>query len=231
MSLVIAFDLQDYAILATDRRGIANYSHKGQEIELFRSDLCKKLRKVPFGFYASAGDYFITECFDIEANRINAKNRNLNQILVDTHTRYCDLKGIAHFQEKTTIVLVAQGTDKNKIDQLLEIYFHKDKIEIEEVKSMSLVACMSTMNSKKTFWRDVGYNLQRMERFDNTVQFLDYHISLMRYIWNEQLKFDDQISAHIDLYFHNKITSKGILIYSEELHQNNLNLTHLIAQL
>lgn len=218
MSLVIAFNLNDYAILATDRRGIVNFKHGDEETELFRTDQCKKIRQVPFGFYVCAGDYFLTECFDIEANRKDVETRRLDQVLTDTHTRYCHLKGVAHFQEKTTMVLIAQGTDENKIDQILEISFGIDRIGIEEVEPMSLVALMSAMNSNKTFWRDIGYNnLQRIEQFDSTAQFLDYHISLMRYIWTEQLKFDDRISSHIDLYCHHKVTSTGIFIPSEYL--------------
>lgn len=50
MSLVIAFNLDRYAILATDRRGVIKYSDTKKHITLNINDHYQKIRKVPFGF-------------------------------------------------------------------------------------------------------------------------------------------------------------------------------------
>ena len=38
MSLIIAFNLDNYAILATDKRGVLNYINKNQENHVIRTD-------------------------------------------------------------------------------------------------------------------------------------------------------------------------------------------------
>ena len=52
MSLVVAFNLDDYAILATDKRGVLNYIDENKENHVLSTDdtYQKKLRKkkIPF---------------------------------------------------------------------------------------------------------------------------------------------------------------------------------------
>ena len=38
MSLIVAFNLDNYAILATDKRGVLNYINKNQENHVIRTD-------------------------------------------------------------------------------------------------------------------------------------------------------------------------------------------------
>ena len=77
MSLVLAFNLDDYAILATDKRGVIHYGNNEKNIVLSTDDNYQKLRQIPFGFFASAGDYFLTECFHTECITKTPKKRNL----------------------------------------------------------------------------------------------------------------------------------------------------------
>lgn len=114
MSLVVAFNLDNYAILATDKRGVLNYGTKENNIVLKKSDNYKKLRQIPFGFFASAGDYVITECFYTECMKKTSRKRNLDQILEDTYYRYCNLKNVCHFSEMTTILLIAKEFNEKK---------------------------------------------------------------------------------------------------------------------
>ena len=233
MSLVVAFNLDDYAILATDKRGVLNYRNENKEDFLLRTDdTYKKLRKIPFGFFASAGDYLITECFYTECMIQTTKKRNLDKILEDTYYRYCNLKGICHFSEMTTILLIAkefnQNNQKNR-DKILEINIAFQSIKIQEVDSMNLVALMANMNSDKSFWDKMGNYLRSSSDFKNFEEFFNYHVYLIKYIWQEQLKFDDLISHHIDFYFHNRKTSQGILLCAEELDVLPVELKYLLS--
>lgn len=232
MSLVVAFNLEDYAILATDKRGFLHYGNNKKNIMLGVDDNYKKLRQIPFGFFASAGDYLITECFYAECTAKTAKKRNLEEILKDTYDRYCNLKGIYHFSEITNILLIAKGfndkRDFNK-DAILQITIQFENIKIEEVDSMNLVALMAKMNPDKTFWDKVGNSLYPSKNFIHFEDFFNYHMNLIKYVWQEQLKFDDQISHHIDFYFHDRRSSKGILLCAENLKAIPSNLQHLLA--
>ena len=149
MSLIIAFNLDNYAILATDKRGVLNYINKNQENHVIRTDdAYQKLRKIPFGFFASAGDYLITECFYAECMAQTRQKRNLNQILEDTYYRYCNLKGVYHFTEMTTILLIAKEFNQNnqiQKDTLLEIKIQFQSIKIQVVPPINLVALMANM--------------------------------------------------------------------------------------
>ena len=220
MSLVVAFNLDDYAILATDKRGTLHYRNQNKEDTLLNiNDSYQKLRKIPFGFFASAGDYLITECFYAECMAKTSKNRNLDQILEDTYHRYCNLQGVCHFTEMTTIVLIAKNStqDNNfKKDAILKIHIEFQRIKIEEGPSMNLVALMANMNPDPSFWDKIGYSLHPSKSFIHFEDFFNHHIHLIKYIWQEQLKFDDLISHHIDFYFHDRRTSKGILLSAEE---------------
>ena len=220
MSLVVAFNLDDYAILATDKRGVLNYRNKNKEdFVLNINDSYQKLRKIPFGFFASAGDYLITECFYAECMAQTSQKRNLDQILEDTYHRYCNLQGVCHFAEMTTILLIAKGSNSNhqiKKDSILEINIQFQSIKIEEVPAMNLVALMANMNPDQNFWDKMGSCLRSSKDFIKFEDFFNYHVHLIKYIWQEQLKFDDLISNHIDFYFHDRRTSKGILLSADE---------------
>ena len=228
MSLVVAFNLDDYAILATDKRGVLNYRHENKEdFVLNINDTYQKLRKIPFGFFASAGDYFITECFYAECMAQLPKKRNLDQILENTYYKYCNLKGVCHFAEITTILLIAKGCNQNgdfSKDAILEINIEFQSIKIQEIAPMNLVALMANMNSDQTFWDKVGSHLRSSKEFSHFEDFFNYHIHLIKYIWQEQLKFDDLISHHIDFYFHDRRISKGILLSAEEFETLPLEL-------
>lgn len=231
MSLVVAFNLDDYAILATDKRGVLCYGDGEESIFIRKDDYYQKLRQIPFGFFAAAGDYVITECFYEECVTKLPKNRNLEQILEATYYRYCNLKDIYHFSEKTTILLVAKGFNQDgdlNEDVLLEINIEFESIKIQEVNSMHLVALMANMNSDQSFWDKTGHLLRSSNDFVHFEDFFSYHVYLMKYIWQEQLKFDDLISHHIDFYFHNKRTSQGILLSAEEFNIPLLELSHLL---
>lgn len=220
MSLVVAFNLDDYAILATDKRGTLHYRNQKKEDTLLNiSDSYQKLRKIPFGFFASAGDYFITECFYAECMAQTPQKRNLDQILEDTYHRYCNLQGVCHFTEMTTILLIAKGYNENnqrKKDSILEINIEFQSIKIQEVSTMNLVALMANINPDQNFWDRMGSYLRSSKDFNNSEDFFNHHVHLIKYIWQEQLKFDDLISHHIDFYFHDRRTSKGILLSAEE---------------
>ena len=220
MSLVVAFNLDDYAILATDKRGVLNYRNKNKEDFLLNiNDTYQKIRKIPFGFFASAGDYFITECFYAECMAKFPKKRTLEQILEATYHRYCNLKDICHFTEVTTILLIAKGHHQNgdfHQDSILEINIEYQSIKIQEIAPMNLVALMANMNPDQTFWDKIGSSLYPSKDFSDFEDFFHYHVHLIKYIWQEQLKFDDLISHHIDFYFHDRRTSKGILLSAEE---------------
>lgn len=233
MSLVVAFNLDDYAILATDKRGVLNYRNENKEDFLLNiNDTYQKLRKIPFGFFASAGDYFITECFYAECMAQTTPKRNLDQILEDTYYRYCNLKSVCHFGEMTTILLIAKGFNKNgevAKDAILEIKIEFKKIEIQEVAPMNLVALMAKMNPDQSFWDKIGSYLRSSHNFKNFEEFFSYHVHLIKHIWQEQLKFDDLISHHIDFYFHNRKTSQGILLCAEEFEVLPVELKHLLS--
>lgn len=219
MSLVIAFNLDRYAILATDRRGVIKYSDTKKHITLNINDHYQKIRKVPFGFFAAAGDYFITTCFYAECMRKMPKKRNLEELLQDTYHRYCDMKGILHFSGITTILLIANHRTAGKNfekDAILEINISYENIEIQEIETMNLVALMANMNPDIHFWDSVSELLRPSNHFLGIDQFLSYHLNLIHYIWQEQLKFDHLISHHIDFYFHDRMTSKGIFIPYEK---------------
>lgn len=160
MSLVVAFNLDDYAILATDKRGVLAYGNKEKNIVLSTEDNYWKLRQIPFGFFASAGDYFLTECFYAECLTKVPKKRNLDQILEATYNRYFNIKGICHFAEITNILLIAKGFDDNghlKQDAVLQITIKFESIEIQEIEPMHLVALMANMNPDQSFWdRKIG---------------------------------------------------------------------------
>ena len=220
MSLVVAFNLDDYAILATDKRGVLHYIDENKENHVLSTDdTYQKLRKIPFGFFASAGDYFITECFYAECLEQPPLKRNLDQILEATYNRYCNLEGVCHFGEMTTILLIAKGFDlngKTTKDAILQINIEFQSIKIQEVDPMNLVALMANMNPDQNFWDEVGNSLRSSYHFKNFEEFFNYHVHLIKYIWQEQLKFDDLISHHIDFYFHDRRISKGILLSAEE---------------
>ena len=220
MSLVVAFNLDDYAILATDKRGVLNYIDENKKNHVLSADdTYQKLRKIPFGFFASAGDYLITECFYAECMAQTPQKRNLDQILEATYYRYCNLKGICHFAEMTTILLIAKGCNQNgdfPKDSILEINIEFQSIKIQEVAPMNLVALMANMNPDQNFWDKMGSHLQTSKYFNKFEDFFNYHVYLIKHIWQEQLKFDDLISHHIDFYFHDRRTSKGILLSAEE---------------
>ena len=220
MSLVVAFNLDDYAILATDKRGVLNHRNENKEDTVLNiNDTYQKLRKIPFGFFASAGDYLITECFYAECMAQTDLKRNLDQILEDTYYRYCNLKGICHFGEMTTILLIAKRFDlngKTTKDAILEINIEFQSIKTQEVAPMNLVALMAKMNPDQNFWDKMGSYLRSSHDFKNFEEFFSYHFYLIKHIWLEQLKFDDLISHHIDFYFHDRRTSKGILLSAEE---------------
>lgn len=80
---------------------------------------------------------------------------------------------------------------------------------------MNLVALMANMNPDQNFWDKIGSYLQPSHNFKNFEDFFNYHTYLIKYVWQEQLKFDDLISHHIDFYFHDRRTSKGILLSAE----------------
>ena len=228
MSLVVAFNLDDYAILATDKRGVLNYRNENKEDFILNiNDTYQKLRKIPFGSFASAGDYLITECFYTECMRQTPQKRNLDQILEATYYRYCNLKGICHFAEMTTILLIAKGCNQNgdfSKDSILEINIEFQSIKIQEVAPMNLVALMANMNPDLNFWDKMGSYLQTSKDFNKFEDFFNYHVHLIKYIWQEQLKFDDLISHHIDFYFHDRRTSKGILLSAEEFQPLHLDV-------
>ena len=232
MSLVVAFNLDDYAILATDKRGVLGYINENKEdIKLNINDAYQKLRKIPFGFFASAGDYFITECFYAECMAQTIPKRNLDQILEDTYYRYCNLKGVCHFGEMTTILLIAKGFNQNREttkDAILEIKIEFQSIKIQEVGPMNLVVLMANMNPDQTFWDKIGSYLRSSYNFKNFEEFFSYHFHLIKYIWQEQLKFDDLISHHIDFYFHNRKTSQGVLLCAEEFEVLPVKLNYLL---
>ena len=233
MSLVLAFNLDDYAILATDKRGVIHYGNNEKNIVLSTDDNYQKLRQIPFGFFASAGDYFLTECFHAECITKTPKKRNLEEILEDTYHRYCNLKGIYHFSEMTTLLLIAKGFNQDgnfKKDAVLEIHIKFGSIEIQEVDPMNLVALMANMNPDQSFWDKIRSLLRSSNDFIHFDDFFNYHVHLIKYVWQEQLKFDDLISHHIDFYFHDRRTSKGILLSAEELKTPPLELVHLYSQ-
>mgnify|MGYP005609164581 FL=1 len=233
MSLVLAFNLDDYAILATDKRGVIHYGKNKKNIVLSTDDNYQKLRQIPFGFFASAGDYFLTECFHAECITKTPKKRNLEEILEDTYHRYCNLKGIYHFSEMTTLLLIAKGFNQDgnfKKDAVLEIHIKFGSIEIQEVDPMNLVALMANMNPDQSFWDKIGSLLRSSNDFIHFDDFFNYHVHLIKYVWQEQLKFDDLISHHIDFYFHDRRTSKGLLLSAEELKTPPLELVHLYSQ-
>lgn len=220
MSLVIAFNLNDYAILATDKRGVlSSYKNEDEETILSIDDHYQKLRKIPFGFFAAAGDYFITEIFYQECLLKTEFPQNLDKILKDTYDRYTNLKGIRHFEENTNILLIARGFDDQyylKKDAVLQITFKYGNIKIEDVNPMSIVALMANMNPDPIFWDKVVSNLRTVYNFNHFEAFINYHIHLIKYIWHEQLKFDNLISNHIDFYFHNRHTGEGLSLSAEE---------------
>lgn len=231
MSLAVAFNLEDYAILATDKRGFLHYGTNEKNIVLSVDDNYQKLRQIPFGFFASAGDYLITECFYVECTDKTSKKRNLEKILKDTYDRYCSLEGIYHFSEVTNILLIARGFNALgdlKKDAVLQITIDFEKIEIEEIKEMNLVALMATMNPDQEFWDKVGNSLYPLNNFIHFEDFFNHHVNLLKYIWQEQLKFDDLISHHIDFYFHDRRTSKGILLCAENLESVPSKLQQLL---
>ena len=228
MSLVVAFNLDNYAILATDKRGVLNYRNINKEdIVLNINDNYQKLRKIPFGFFASAGDYLITECFYAECMAQTRPKRNLDQILEDTYHKYCNLKGVYHFAEMTTILLIAKGCNQNgdfSKDSILEINIEFQSIKIQEVAPMNLVALMANLNPDQNFWDKMGSYLQTSQDFNHFEDFFNYHVRLIKHIWQEQVKFDDLISHHIDFYFHDRRTSKGILLSAEEFQPLHLDI-------
>ncbi|MEB5477117.1 hypothetical protein [Acinetobacter pollinis] len=217
MSLAVAFNLDDYAILATDKRGTLHYVDANKEDHLIKTeDTYQKLRQIPFGFFASAGDYLITECFYAECISSVAP-RNLDQILENTYYRYCKLQGICHFSEMTTILLIAKGFDDTEQDKILEINIQFENIKIEEISPMNVVALMANMNPNHHFWDNIASYLRSSQEFSTFDEFFYYHFHLIKYIWQEQHKFDSLVSKHIDFYLHDKKTSKGILLPAEKL--------------
>ena len=232
MSLVVAFNLDDYAILATDKRGVLNYIDENKENHVLSTDdTYQKLRKIPFGFFASAGDYLITECFYAECMTQTPKKRNLDQILENTYHKYCNLKGVCHFAEITTILLIAKGCNQNgdfSKDAILEINIEFQSIKIQEVAPMNLVALMANMNPDQNFWDKMASYLHTSRDFNHFEDFFNYHVHLIKHIWQEQLKFDDLISHHIDFYFHDRRTSKGILLSAEEFQPLHLDLKSIL---
>ena len=155
------------------------------------------------------------------------KKRNLDQILENTYHKYCNLKGVCHFAEITTILLIAKGCNQNgdfSKDAILEINIEFQSIKIQEVAPMNLVALMANMNPDQTFWDKIGSSLYPSKDFSDFEDFFHYHVHLIKYIWQEQLKFDDLISHHIDFYFHDRRTSKGILLSAEEFQPLHLDL-------
>lgn len=218
MSLAVVFNLNDYAILATDRRGLLNYRDQDKEIILSIDDNYKKLRQVPFGFFASTGDYLMASCFyNVCMKRTNLK-RSLEDISKDAYHLY-DSLGLSNFTEITTIFLIAKGFNQDgdlKKDAVLTLRLEPNSITIEEVDTMSVVARMATLNPDATFWDKIGHSLRESSNFPTFEDFFNYHVHLIKYIWQEQLKFDELISHHIDFYFHDRRTSKGALLLGEE---------------
>ncbi len=80
---------------------------------------------------------------------------------------------------------------------------------------MNLVALMANMNPDQNFWNKIGGYLRSSNDFNKFEDFFSYHVCLIKYIWQKQLKFDDLISHHTDFYFHDRRTSKGILLPAE----------------
>jgi len=235
MSLVVAFNLDDYAILATDKRGVLHYIDENKEnYVLGIDDTYQKLRKIPFGFFASAGDYLITECFYTECMVQASQKRNLDQILEDTYHRYCNLKGISHFAEMTTLLLIVKECNQNggfSKDSILEINIEFQSIKIQEIAAMNLVALMGNMNPDQCFWDKMGSCLRTSKDFNQFEDFFNYHVYLIKHIWLEQLKFDDLISHYIDFYFHDRKTSKGILLSAEEFKKAPSELSNLLSSI
>ena len=133
----------------------------------------------------------------------------------------------------TTILLIAKGFNQNgnlKKDAVLEIHIKFGSIEIQEVDPMNLVALMANMNPDQSFWDKIGSLLRSSNDFIHFDDFFNYHVHLIKYVWQEQLKFDDLISHHIDFYFHDRRTSKGLLLSAEELKTPPLELVHLYSQ-
>lgn len=158
--------------------------------------------------------------------------RNLDQILEDTYYRYCNLKGVCHFGEMTTILLIAKGFNQNSKtakDAILEINIEFQRIKIQEVDPMNLVVLMANMNPDQTFWDKIGSYLRSSHDFKKFEEFFSYHVHLIKHIWQEQLKFDDQISHHIDFYFHNRKTSQGVLLCAEEFEVLPVELNYLLS--
>jgi hypothetical protein len=54
-------------------------------------------------------------------------------------------------------------------------------------------------------------------------------MNLIKSIWQEQLKFDNQISHHIDFYFHDRRMSKGVLLCAKNLEAIPLKLQQLLT--
>lgn len=232
MSLVVAFNLEDYAILATDKRGFLHYGTNEKNIVLSINDNYQKVRQIPFGFFASAGDYLITECFYAECLTTTSRKRSLEEILKDTYDRYCSLKGIYHFSEATNILLIAKGYNSHgnfEKDAFLQIMIDFERIEIQEIKPMNLVALMANMNPDKSFWDKIGNSLYSSKDFIHFEDFFHYHMNLIKSIWQEQLKFDNQISHHIDFYFHDRRMSKGVLLCAKNLEAIPLKLQQLLT--
>lgn len=216
MSLVVALNLDDYAILATDKRGVMSYRNKDIEIDLRTDDHYQKLRQVPFGFFSAAGDYAITEIFYQECMLHKIAPRTLDQIVRNTYDRYINEGG--SFGQDTNILLIAKSFNNQgdfEKDTILQIKFKYESIETEDVAPMSLISLMAKMNPDPNFWDKVGTYLRSSETFKNLDDFFNYHLHLIQYIWKEQLKFDNLISHHIDFYFHDKRVSKGIFLSAE----------------
>jgi len=108
-------------------------------------------------------------------------------------------------------------------DAILEINIEFQSIKIQEVAPMNLVALMANMNPDQNFWDKMASYLHTSRDFNHFEDFFNYHVHLIKHIWQEQLKFDDLISHHIDFYFHDRRTSKGILLSAEEFQPLHLD--------
>jgi hypothetical protein len=93
---------------------------------------------------------------------------------------------------------------------------------------MNLVALMANMNPDQNFWDKMASYLHTSRDFNHFEDFFNYHVHLIKHIWQEQLKFDDLISHHIDFYFHDRRTSKGILLSAEEFQPLHLDLKSIL---
>ncbi len=120
------------------------------------------------------------------------------------------------FRNDNHLIIAKEFNQNGKTtkDAILEINIEFQHIKIQEVDSMNLVALMANMNPDQNFWNKIGGYLRSSNDFNKFEDFFSYHVCLIKYIWQKQLKFDD-LFLIIPTFIFMIEESKGILLPAE----------------